>query len=449
MRAMVLGLIVAGAGALAWAAEPRKLGELLDESADAAPRFLESVPRMKVDDARVEAAGIRKLTGKRIALYTDLPADAEVDALPQVFDAAFPQYCRYFGIDPGSMPDWSMTGFIIKDRERFRRAGLIPGELPNFVHGYARNHELWLYEQPTTYYRRHLLVHEGVHGFMNTRLGSCGPPWYMEGMAELLGTHRWHDGTLTLGYMPRSKDETPDWGRVKIIKDEMQARRGKRVQAVVDLRPIAYLDNDAYAWSWALASLLDGHPRYQARFRSLGAHVLDARFNERFYQLFDDDWQQLAEEWQLFVSGIEYGYDVARNAVTFAPGKPLVGNATASVAADRGWQSSGIAVEAGRSYALRAQGRYQIAREPKIWWCEPGGVSIRYYQGRPLGQLLVAVRSDDPPRDSLSGLLKPTAVGLAATLTPDRSGTLYFKINESPAEWSDNAGTLSVVVQAQ
>ena len=61
---------------------------------------------------------------------------------------------------------------------------------------------------------------------------------------------------------------------------------------------------------------------------------------------------------------------------------------TVSVAADRGWQSSGVRVDAGKSYRLRAAGRYQVADRPQPWPCEPGGVSIRYYRGRPLGILL-------------------------------------------------------------
>ena len=47
--------------------------------------------------------------------------------------------------------------------------------------------ELWLHDQPTAYYRRHLLLHEGTHVFMASFLGGCGPGWYMEGTAELFG----------------------------------------------------------------------------------------------------------------------------------------------------------------------------------------------------------------------------------------------------------------------
>ncbi len=93
--------------------------------------------------------------------------------------------------------------------------------------------------------------------------------------------------------------------------------------------------------------------------------------------------------------------------------------------------------------------RADTSRKPKVWWCEPGGVSIRYYKGRPLGILLAAVRPDDPPPGSTSALLRPTSVGLGATITPAETGTLFLKINDSPGELHDNAGQLKVEVRRE
>jgi len=425
----------------------RLLGELLDQPVDSFDRFDQKIARLQPEDAVAAAEGIRKLPGKWVTLYTDLPSAKEIDELPALFDAAVPQYCRYFGIDEAALGPWRATACVMKDRERFVRANLLPPEIPAFQFGYARNYDLWLDDQPSDYYRRHLLLHEGVHCFMNTRLGACGPPWFMEGTAELLATHHWDGRTLTLGVVPRHKEDVPMWGRIKIIRDELAAKRGKRIDAVLDLRPTAFLENDAYAWSWALAVLLDHHPRYQARFRQMQKHVLDKHFNEKFRQAFADDWAELAEHWQLFVMTLEYGHDVARDSAVFAPGKPPAPGAAFEVAADRGWQSSGWAVEEGKSYTLRASGRYQVAAEPKPWPCEPGGVTIRYYQGRPLGMLLMGIRPDVPAA-GLSALLRPPVeVGLGRTFTAERSGTLYFKINELPSEWADNAGSLQVEIQ--
>ncbi|MBN2473925.1 MAG: hypothetical protein JXB62_04925 [Pirellulales bacterium] len=427
----------------------RSLADLLDQPADSAARWIANLPRIQVDDARAAAAGIRKLSGKRLNLYTDMPPGEPIDSLPELFDLAFPQWCAYFHIDPAKHADWNMTGFLIQDKARFQQTGLLPSDLPPFQHGFARNHELWLYDQPSDYYRRHLLLHEGTHGFMNTMLGACGPPWYMEGMAEMLSTHRWHDGRLTLNYMPQSREEVPEWGRVRIIQDAFAERRAKQLNNVIEYSASAHLETEPYAWCWAAATLLDRHPRYQQRFRQLYKHVLQPGFSERFFRLMKDDWQQLSEQWQLFVSGMEYGYDVPRAAIDFSPGKPLpASGGRVTVAADRGWQNSGLQLAGGVAYRLRASGRYQVDDQPQIWWCEPGGVSIRYYQGKPLGILLAAVRPD-PHAGGYSPLLWPKDVGLAATLTPRETGTLYLKINDSAAELDDNAGELQVEVRAE
>jgi hypothetical protein len=411
-----------------------------------------------IDDARVAAAGIRKLSGERLTLYTDLSGD-EIDRLPKVFEQAFPQWCRYFGVEESKHADWRMTGVLMKDKARFVQCGLLPGDLPPFPHGYTVNDTLWVYEQPSDYYRRHLLLHEGTHGFMFTVLGSCGPPWYMEGMAEYLGTHRWHDGRLMLGYMPENREEVPEWGRVRIIQDAAVEHPSLSLKTVIEFPPSAHHETESYAWCWAAVTLLDRHPRYQERFHQLIPLVRRPDFNEHFYGLFKADWQELCEEWQLMTANMEYGYDVVRSAVDFTPGKALLSNSplplgegpgarAVTIAADRGWQNSGLRLEAGAKYRLTAAGRYQVAKDPK-WQCEPGGVSIRYYQGRPLGILLAAVRPDHPSPESTSALLRPTVVGLGATLTPTETGTLFLKINHSAGELEDNAGELKVQVRRE
>ena len=427
----------------------RSLADLFDVP-DSAATWMPKVPRLEVDEARVAAAGIRKLTGKHLVLYTDLPPGEEIDVLPEVFDQAFPQWCAYFGVDPREHADWQMTGFLMKERPPFEEAGVLPRSLPPFPNGYARNYELWLYDQPSDYYRRHLLLHEGTHGFMNSLLGGCGPPWYMEGMAELMGTHRWGDGRLTMGYMPATREEVPLWGRIKIVKDLFDEHQAKRLIDVIHYSRRAHRENEPYAWSWAAAALLDGHPRYQARFRELPKLVLRPDFSDRFLRLLGDDRDGLAEEWQVFVADLEYGYDVAKTAVDFTPGKPLEeGGTTVTVAADRGWQNSGLKLQAGVPYRLRAQGRYQVADRPQIWWCEPNGVSIRYYRGRPLGILLGAVHADGPGEGGPSPLIRPGTISLGTTLTPERTGTLFLRINDSGAELGDNAGTLTVEISPQ
>ncbi len=183
--------------------------------------------------------------------------------------------------------------------------------------------------------------------------------------------------------------------------------------------------------------------------------------------LYEEDLARLAEEWQVFVADIAYGYDFERTVIDFTPGAPLASNsASAAVQADRGWQNSGLMLEAGKTYKLVASGQYEIVGGPKPWISEPNGVSIRYNSGRPLGVLLATVRpaktdilnsslnaSEGGDRKSHSGgispFLKPIVVGLGTTIAPTESGTLYFKINDSAGELSDNSGQAKVNITVE
>ena len=201
----------------ATATEPSPSAEAAEERPTAA------VPA--VDEERVRAAGIRKLVGQHLTLYTDLPAGADIDGLTADFDRAYTQWCEYFGQSPRRDPPWRVTACVIEDKQKFVRVGLMPKDLPPFLHAYFRGNRLWVYEQPSAYYRRHLLLHEGTHAFMNAHLGSCGPPWYKEGMAELLATHAIEDGHVSLNHFPADPEEVPDWGRIRLVRDALAAGR--------------------------------------------------------------------------------------------------------------------------------------------------------------------------------------------------------------------------------
>jgi hypothetical protein len=90
-----------------------------------------------------------------------------------------------------------------------------------------------------------------------------------------------------------------------------------------------------------------------------------------------------------------------------------------------------------------------VARDPKIWWCEPGGVTIRYIEGRPLGMLLAAVSDVSEPLAGITPLAQPTSIGLGGTVTFAESGTLFLRINDSPAELADNAGELVARIERE
>lgn len=99
----------------------RTLADLLAHPVDSAPYYMPQIPRVEVDRKKAAAEGIRKLESRRLTLYTDMPPEPAIDQLPMVFDQAFPQYCEYFGIDPNEHPACRMTGFLMKDKDRFVR----------------------------------------------------------------------------------------------------------------------------------------------------------------------------------------------------------------------------------------------------------------------------------------------------------------------------------------
>jgi hypothetical protein len=48
----------------------------------------------------------------------------------------------------------------------------------------------------------------------------------------------------------------------------------------------------------------------------------------------------------------------------------------------------------------------------------------------------------------LSAFLEPFSIGFETTIAPDRPGTLYLKINESPGHLADNAGEVRIRVES-
>jgi hypothetical protein len=405
-------------------------------------------PLVDIDESRAAAAGIRKLNGRHLVLFTDVAAESSIEELPAVFDAAFPQWCEHLGLDSTANAGWQMRGFLVKDQARFEAVGLWPDDLPQFLNGYTRGREFWLYNQSSEYYRRHLMLHEGVHGIMFSLQRSSGPAWYMEGVAELLATHCWLDRKLTLPYFPVSAAEVPKLGRIEIVQTQFKAGNAKYLRDVLALENRHYLENEPYAWSWTAAAFLYGHPAYRDRFRAMLKERARGELNDQLKEVYAEDARQLGEEWQVFIGELAHGYDFERTRLDFAPAKmPLEANkpAKVSISADRGWQNTGLRLEAGKQYKLTAAGRYTLAKVPAPWTSEPGGVTIRYHRGMPLGIVLAVVR----PQEAAAGpspFFNPQVIGLGATIGPRQTGTLYLRINDFAGELADNSGAAEVSV---
>lgn len=439
-----------------------------NDRAAVAQVYRNSDPPPQHDDQQLAQFGIHKYTSKRLRLYTDI-APEKAQPLPALMDQAYDAWVEYFGALPPDREgtEFVMTGYLIGDKALFRETGLLPEDLPPFPHGRNKGVRFWFNDQPTDYYRRHLMLHEGTHCYMTAVPNPLAPHvWYMEGMAELFGTHRTDSDRQThFRVLPHDREQFAMLGRIRLIEDERRQAPPRELSAVMNLVPNDYLANPAYAWSWGLCQFLDGHPRYQDRFRKLGQAVTTGEPYEGWQLQFATDRANLEEEWLLFGASVCHGYDQRRAAIEFRAGAPLPDGQSANieVAADRGWQASGVQVEQGKTYHVSASGRFFIAHAPKPadaalpgaslpseqpWECEPQGISIRYHAGRPLGMLVGAIRAtpqpSEPPRTTMLDVIP---LGRETRLTPSTTGTLYLRVNDDWNELADNAGSVKVQIR--
>lgn len=403
--------------------------------------------------AGARRAGLRVIEGRHLVLATDRPSrDGDgVESLPRIFDEAFVDWCHHFAIDPEDHREWKVFGCIVVDRERFREAGLLPDAVPDFAHGFCDRDRFWMTDQSNPAYRRHLLLHEGVHAFTITLRDLDAPAWYAEGIAELLATHRLEsmaDGPsrFVATPIPPAAEDVPQLGRIEAIRRLRSAGDMPSLEEVFSLPGTAHGEIRTYASSWAAVAMLALHPRHAARLAAAERGPLDRRFTERLAGSAGWDAAVAGRDFDAFSDDLDYGYDLVRSAIDWSMGPRLESPTTLAVAADRGWQNGGLTVARGRRYAILGSGRVAVGHASgMVLESEPAGISIDWYRGRPLGRLLVAewVEPEDGSRPGFAIV----AAGAEGEFEARVDGPLYFKINESPGRLADNDGEFQVTVQ--
>ncbi|MEC9117560.1 MAG: hypothetical protein VX607_11880 [Planctomycetota bacterium] len=424
---------------------PRTLGDLI--AGDDRP--FEST-RMEIDPERVRSHGILAVQGTHLHLYSDLRNQGLLQELVAIFDAAVPLWCELLHVDPAETRDWYVTGFLVQDTDKMRQAGLFPNDLPPFPNGFSRGFEFWFYEQPSAFYRRYLMLHEGTHAFMQQMLGGRGAPWYSEGMAEYLSVHEWDGKTLKLKQTIDQREDAPLWGRVKLVKDAFASGQGFMPKDIMMMEDEQFLQNVSYGWAWALCHFLDRHPKCHDAFVALESNIKDRSpaFAQPLVRELQGKWPEVQEDWQVFLSEIDYGYDLERMAVDYKPVADLSpGRQQVSIRADRGWQSTGLRLQPGDRIEISATGRFLLRTGDEEWPSEPGGITIDYYAGRPLGQLIAAVCPDNQPDNVLTALLSPVSVGERQGLQSEQGGVLFLRLNDAPNRLSDNEGEAQVTIE--
>ncbi|MCA9114271.1 MAG: hypothetical protein KDA79_04245 [Planctomycetaceae bacterium] len=420
--------------------------------------------RPQHDDAALAELGIEVYRSHRLKLYTDVPAEV-ASKLPRLVDQLYRQIEAYFGPIPPhpSGEEYQMTGYLMRDQRVFRETGLLPDSLPPFLHGRQEGRQFWMNDQEHDYYRRHLLLHEATHCLMRVMPPEThGPSWYMEGMAELFGTHHsdFKDDYrfIRTCAMPTTREEFAGLGRITMIQDERAAGRVLSINDVRQLGPNSYLKNEPYAWSWALCVFLNHHPRFTERFQQLAKLVGTRSLSPAFDQLFAPDRALLEQEWRLFVRQLQHRYSVWSTATVYQPqpadaeeGSTGSG-AAVLIDANRGWQSTGVRVEQGVPVKLTATGQFALAHIPRKWISEANGISLRYANGHRLGLLLGMVALDESQAAAelsevtAPGRLQIVPIGSQGTFVPPASGTLFLRLNDEWWELYDNTGQVTVTI---
>ena len=82
-------------------------------------------------------AALKQVEGRHLRLTTDLTSDDEIQQIVDSFDAAVPQWIRFWNLSEAESADFRVEACVMQDRGPFLEAGLIPSSVPDFPFGYA------------------------------------------------------------------------------------------------------------------------------------------------------------------------------------------------------------------------------------------------------------------------------------------------------------------------
>ena len=162
------------------------------------------------------AQGLYELKSPRLTLVTDIPIDDELKSWPGLVEHSLNQWQLYFDVSEERLAGLKVHATLIGDRPGLTKLGLLDG-VPGFDEGYQHGNRIYVREQPTIYFRRHLFLHELTHWIVWELYGGGGSPWFMEGMAEMQATHLMSGGKLMLCMIPATKEQVPGWGRLRML----------------------------------------------------------------------------------------------------------------------------------------------------------------------------------------------------------------------------------------
>ena len=264
--------------------------------------------------------------------------------------------------------------------------------------------------------RPEVVQHEVVHAYCHHTFGRIGPVWYSEGMAEM--GHYWVDGDSA----------------VRADAREIEFLRARSPRSLADALSPEQGTGDSwqnYATRWALCHFLAHAPNYSTHFVALGRGLLTGQ-DLSFEHVYGARARELSFEYQFFLEHISPGYrvdrcvwDWSKTSTGLRPG----GELTATIAAGRGWQPTGLTIGSGMEYQYLATGKWQVAGVPAA----------------------VDADGDQRGRGRLVGVVMNNyqlgaefELGTAGSLRPATGGDLYLRCRQAWNELADDTGRLSV-----
>lgn len=289
-------------------------------------------------------------------------------------------------------------GFLMRDRQHFLEIGLLPAVYANRIHGMQRSGTFWVLEQPTPYYRRHLVFHELVHAFM-PRQTVVWPIWLHEGMAEYFATHRMtsHEqpAQFEFGIMPEELDDLEGWGRIRQLNSLMESPNvtWSAISALND--QFFFQDSRHYSAAWLAVWLLKQNETlpHQTTAEAESPAVTLNQVIQRSLKPPETPGDfvgslttnEFAIQWSTAASELTRGYQVQ---VSQLQQLPISVDQSFAVSASNNWHISTNSFPAGTQLMVEAEDRIHFkATTDETISSSPYGLTYDHIQGNRLGAL--------------------------------------------------------------
>ena len=120
-----------------------------------------------------------------------------------------------------------------------------------------------------------------------------------------------------------------------------------------------------------------------------------------------------------------------------------------TISTGSGWQPTNAFLESGETYHIRADGQFSMqgTTAEERWPSDPGGITLHYSSGQPLGVLQATLIPPEKIRGDYFNASRVQLIGREKHWTPDQSGTLYIRINNKASRLPDNEGSIRVDIQ--